>query len=60
MRKLIRVSLLTVLVVIAGAGGWVIYQHDYDLREEKVTITGGEHPLRGSWRCRSMVTGHTG
>ncbi|MEV0668494.1 alpha/beta hydrolase family protein [Actinomadura luteofluorescens] len=47
MRKRIWVSLLTVLVVIAGAGGWVIYQHDYDLREEKVTITGGEQPLRG-------------
>lgn len=47
MRKRIWVPLLTVLALAVGATGWVIYQNDYDLDEEKVTITGGAQPLKG-------------
>ncbi|MBG0815541.1 S9 family peptidase [Planomonospora sp. ID82291] len=36
-----------VIALILACGGWVVYQHTYDLREEQVTITGGEHPLKG-------------
>ncbi|MBO1418732.1 S9 family peptidase [Streptomyces sp. FH025] len=40
-------SLLSVAVLVLGAGGWVLYQNEYDLEEERVTITGGKQPLRG-------------
>ncbi|MEV7778963.1 CocE/NonD family hydrolase [Kitasatospora sp. NPDC088351] len=40
-------SLLTVVVLLLGAGGWVVYQNEYDLKEERVTITGGRQPLNG-------------
>ncbi|MFI9812047.1 alpha/beta hydrolase family protein [Saccharothrix variisporea] len=46
--KALRV--LSVLVVLALlAGGWVVYQHEYALREERVTIggTGSGGELRG-------------
>ncbi|WP_459648053.1 alpha/beta hydrolase family protein [Kitasatospora sp. Ki12] len=40
-------SLLSVVLLVAGAGGWVVYQNEYDLTEERVTITGGKQPLQG-------------
>ncbi|GAA2631491.1 CocE/NonD family hydrolase [Actinomadura fulvescens] len=40
-------ALATVLVLVAVAGAWVIRQNTYDLREERVTITGGAWPLKG-------------
>ncbi|SDI41653.1 hypothetical protein SAMN05421505_1501 [Sinosporangium album] len=39
--------LLAVAVLAAACGGWVVYQHAYELREEQVTITGGKQPLKG-------------
>ncbi|MET8544512.1 alpha/beta hydrolase [Kitasatospora sp. NPDC004799] len=39
--------LLAVAVLLAGAGGWVVYQNEYDLVEERVTVTGGRQPLQG-------------
>ncbi|WP_084264368.1 alpha/beta hydrolase family protein [Actinomadura macra] len=46
-RKRIWVPLLAALVLVAAAAGWVVYQNDYDLAEQKVTITGGAQPLQG-------------
>ncbi|WP_433338866.1 alpha/beta hydrolase family protein [Spirillospora sp. CA-294931] len=46
-RRWIWGPLLAVAVLVAAGGGWVIYQNEYDLREEKVTITGGAQPLKG-------------
>ncbi|MFE4481159.1 MULTISPECIES: alpha/beta hydrolase family protein [Streptomycetaceae] len=40
-------SLLSVAVLLAGMGGWVVYQNEYDLTEERVTVTGGRQPLQG-------------
>ncbi|MDF5754502.1 alpha/beta hydrolase [Spongiactinospora sp. TRM90649] len=49
-------SLLAVAVLVAACGGWVIYQHGYELRQEQVTITGGEQPLKGvlAWPTTGM------
>ncbi len=38
---------MTVVLLLVAATGWVIYQNEYDIREEKVTITGGAQPLHG-------------
>ncbi|MBP0451585.1 alpha/beta hydrolase [Kitasatospora sp. RG8] len=39
---------LLALVLTAGAAvAWVAYQNSYDLREQRVTITGGVQPLDG-------------
>ncbi|KFU82047.1 hypothetical protein SAMN04489729_1560 [Amycolatopsis lurida] len=46
-RKWLWVSLVSVMLLMVGAGGWIIYQNDYDLAEERVTITGGAQPLNG-------------
>ncbi|WP_371515442.1 alpha/beta hydrolase family protein [Kitasatospora sp. NBC_01300] len=46
-RWLLWGSLLSVVVLLLGAGGWVVYQNEYDLKEERVTITGGKQPLHG-------------
>nr|BFD95713.1 CocE/NonD family hydrolase [Kitasatospora sp. Xyl93] len=40
-------ALLSVAVLLVGAGGWVVYQNEYDLDEERVTVTGGRQPLQG-------------
>ncbi|MFJ9692446.1 alpha/beta hydrolase family protein [Kitasatospora sp. NPDC101183] len=40
-------SLATVLVLLVGTGGWVVYQNEYDIEEERVTVTGGRQPLQG-------------
>ena len=40
-------SLAVVVVLIATLVGWTLYQNTYDIREEKVTITGGSVPLQG-------------
>ncbi|GII94200.1 alpha/beta hydrolase family protein [Sinosporangium siamense] len=40
-------SLLAMAVLVAAGGGWVLYQHDYELRQEQVTIIGGKQPLKG-------------
>ncbi|MFD0360047.1 alpha/beta hydrolase family protein [Nocardia sp. GCM10030253] len=40
-------ALMTVLAVLAAAGGWIVYQNSYDLRERQVTIPGGAQPLNG-------------
>jgi dipeptidyl aminopeptidase/acylaminoacyl peptidase len=40
-------SLGVVGVLIVGLVGWTLYQNSYDIREEKVTITGGSVPLQG-------------
>ncbi|MFE3258166.1 alpha/beta hydrolase family protein [Nocardia sp. NPDC059229] len=45
-RTLIAVSCVAALVL--SAGGWVIVQHDFDIRAERVTITGGAQPLQGT------------
>ncbi|MFE4461703.1 alpha/beta hydrolase family protein [Nocardia tengchongensis] len=37
-----------VAALVASAGGWVITQHDFDIREQRVTITGGAQPLQGT------------
>ncbi|MFE6052581.1 alpha/beta hydrolase family protein [Kitasatospora sp. NPDC056446] len=46
-RRWIWGPLLSVAVLLAGAGGWVGYQNTYDLTEERVVITGGRQPLHG-------------
>lgn len=46
-RRWVWGSLLTVVVLLVGAGGWVVYQNEYDIREEQVKITGGKQPLNG-------------
>ncbi|MEU3574462.1 CocE/NonD family hydrolase [Kitasatospora sp. NPDC036755] len=46
-RRRLWVPLLAVAVLLAGAGGWVVYQNEYDLREERVVVTGGKQPLQG-------------
>ncbi|GAA1409811.1 CocE/NonD family hydrolase [Kitasatospora putterlickiae] len=38
---------LALVLLAAGAGGWVVYANSYDLREERVTVTGGAQPLDG-------------
>ncbi|MEU1204503.1 hypothetical protein [Nocardia sp. NPDC005825] len=45
-RLLIAASCVAALVV--SAGGWVIVQHDFAFREQRVTITGGAQPLQGT------------
>ncbi len=40
-------TVLAVMLVLIAAGGWVAYQHSYDIREQRVTITGGTQPLHG-------------
>ncbi|MFJ9951719.1 alpha/beta hydrolase family protein [Kitasatospora sp. NPDC091207] len=40
-------SLLAVALLVGAAGGWVLYGNSYDLREQRVTITGGVQPLDG-------------
>ncbi|GAA5083149.1 CocE/NonD family hydrolase [Nocardia iowensis] len=46
-RRRILGSLTAILVLIAAAGGWVLYQNSYDLREQRVTIPGDAQPLHG-------------
>ncbi|MFF8772386.1 serine aminopeptidase domain-containing protein [Kitasatospora sp. NPDC015120] len=46
-RRWIWGSLAAALVLLVGAGGWVVYQNEYDLKEERVTVTGGKQPLQG-------------
>ncbi|WP_433665422.1 alpha/beta hydrolase family protein [Nocardia sp. CA-128927] len=41
------VSLMAILLLIGAAGGWVLYQNSYDLREQQVTIPGSAQPLHG-------------
>ncbi|GAA1573389.1 CocE/NonD family hydrolase [Actinomadura kijaniata] len=42
------VSVLAAAVVtVVAATGWVVHQNTYELREERVTITGGAQPLKG-------------
>lgn len=36
-----------VLAVPVAAGGWVVYANSYEIREERVTVTGGKQPLKG-------------
>ncbi|MFC4062174.1 alpha/beta hydrolase family protein [Planomonospora corallina] len=45
-RRLLQ-SLALVVALLLACGGWVAYQHTYDIREEQVTITGGAQPLKG-------------
>lgn len=45
-RAIARVLLAVVLVAIAACG-WVVYQYDYAIREQRVTITGSTQPLHG-------------
>ncbi|MGV9661721.1 hypothetical protein [Nocardia niigatensis] len=45
-RTLLAVSCVAALVL--SAGGWVIVQHDFGFRAERVTITGGTQPLQGT------------
>ncbi|WP_431970990.1 alpha/beta hydrolase family protein [Nocardia sp. bgisy134] len=40
-------SILAVVAACATAGRGVVYQHTYDLREERVTIPGARQPLQG-------------
>ncbi|TSD45175.1 alpha/beta hydrolase [Rhodococcus sp. KBS0724] len=47
LRRWMVTSLGVVGVLIVGLVGWTLYQNSYDLREEKVTITGGSVPLQG-------------
>ncbi|WP_040809698.1 alpha/beta hydrolase family protein [Nocardia concava] len=44
-RALIATSCVAALAL--SAGGWVIAQNDFAIREERVTITGGVQPLQG-------------
>ncbi|WP_380281790.1 alpha/beta hydrolase family protein [Kitasatospora purpeofusca] len=46
LRRLLGAGLVLALLA-GGAGGWVAYQNSYDLREERVVITGGAQPLEG-------------
>ncbi|MCJ0904495.1 S9 family peptidase [Rhodococcus sp. ARC_M6] len=39
--------LAVVVVLIVGLVSWTLYQNNYDIREEKVMITGGSVPLPG-------------
>ncbi|MDV6268653.1 CocE/NonD family hydrolase [Rhodococcus globerulus] len=47
LRRWVITSLGVVVVLIIGLVGWTLYQNTYDIREEKVTITGGLVPLQG-------------
>ena len=47
LRRWMVTSLAVVVVLIATLVGWTLYQNTYDIREEKVTITGGSVPLQG-------------
>ncbi|MFE6905412.1 alpha/beta hydrolase family protein [Streptomyces erythrochromogenes] len=40
-------ALASLVVVAAGLGGWVVWQHTYELREEPVAIRGGGSALDG-------------
>ncbi|MEV6554950.1 alpha/beta fold hydrolase [Nocardia sp. NPDC051756] len=46
-RRRILVPVTVILVLIAAAGGWVVYQNSYDLREQRVTMPGSAQPLHG-------------
>ncbi|MQY06873.1 alpha/beta hydrolase family protein [Actinomadura macrotermitis] len=46
MRRILA-TLLALAALAVAAGGWVVYQNAYDIRERKVTITGGRQPLQG-------------
>lgn len=46
-RRRLLGSLLALALLIGAAGGWVLYRNSYDLREQRVTITGGAQPLDG-------------
>ncbi|WP_162500976.1 alpha/beta hydrolase family protein [Nocardia panacis] len=37
-----------VVALAVAAGGWAIYQNDFDYRQEHVTITGSTQPLEGT------------
>ncbi|MCP9620271.1 alpha/beta hydrolase [Nocardia otitidiscaviarum] len=37
-----------VLTLIAAAGAWIVYRHDFAFREERVTIPGAAHPLQAT------------
>ncbi|MER7847073.1 alpha/beta hydrolase [Kitasatospora sp. NPDC096077] len=52
--------LLSVAVLVLGAGGWVVHQNEYDLKEERVTITGGRQPLHGVLARPTGAEGPTG
>ncbi|MGB3484382.1 MAG: CocE/NonD family hydrolase [Mycobacterium sp.] len=39
------IGLLAVTLLVAGTGGWVVYQNHYTLIERTVTIEGGANPL---------------
>lgn len=45
-RLLIAASCVAALLL--SAGGYVVVQHDFDIRTERVTITGGAQPLQGT------------
>ena len=47
LRRWVITSLGVVVLLIIGLVGWTLYQNTYDIREEKVTITGGLVPLQG-------------
>ena len=47
LRRWVIASLGVVVVLIIGLVGWNLYQNTYDIREDKVTITGGPVPLQG-------------
>ncbi len=47
-RRWLRRSLgagLALVLVAAAAAGWVVHANSYELREERVTVTGGAQPL---------------
>lgn len=56
LRRWMVTSLAVVVVLIATLVGWTLYQNTYDIREEKVTITGGSVPLQESLHCPNTVT----
>lgn len=48
LRRWVITSLGVVVLLIIGLVGWTLYQNTYDIREEKVTITGGIGAASGS------------
>jgi uncharacterized protein len=46
-RRWIWGSLMTTVVLLIAAGGWVVSANHFAIREEKVTISGGTQPLKG-------------
>jgi len=49
-----------VVLILVAACGWVVYQYDYAIREQRVTVTGAAQPLHGVLALPPRGTGPFG